>query len=146
MNNVKSYIEYMKECMKENENKMFTKFKDYINKKPKQDISFSKQVINQVIGEEISVYKLTSVKDIDILMKSLEKIYHNCFDMKKAKKIGLEKLKEIEKKKSTEYRRISIQISNDKYYTLGKWYRTLGDAEAKIDRYLDYDEPSDSVV
>lgn len=45
-----------------------------------------------------------------------------------------------------EYRRIWIEISNNRFYTLGKFYYNLEDAKAKIDRFLDYDEPSDSVV
>ena len=51
------------------------------------------------------------------------------------------------KKSATSHRGISIIIKEDgRYYTLGRFYHSLKEAEAKIDRYWDYDEPSDSVV
>ena len=49
--------------------------------------------------------------------------------------------------KVIKYRDITILIKEDyKYYTLGKHYLSLDYAKAKIDRYWDYDEPSNSVV
>ena len=49
-------------------------------------------------------------------------------------------------KSATSYRGISIQVMDDRYYTLGKFYNDISSAESKIDRYWDYDEPSNSVV
>lgn len=51
-----------------------------------------------------------------------------------------------EKREATSYRGISIQIIDGRHYTLGKFYSSIEDAQAKIDRYWDYDEESDSVV
>ena len=51
------------------------------------------------------------------------------------------------KKSATQYRGITIIIQDDgKYYTLGQHYRSMEEAEGKIDRYWDLDEESNECI